>query len=62
MGKTYKDVLKLPPIRKPKSTRQVAKIIVGGLSNKNNNKDSTYNNMDLDEIGDDFEKFDRKRK
>lgn len=62
MGKTYKDVLKLPPIRKPKSTRQFTKNIVGGLSNKKSSRDSTYNNMDLDEIGDDFEKFDRKRK
>tara|TARA_A100001515_G_scaffold111251_1_gene92303 strand:+ start:647 stop:835 length:189 start_codon:yes stop_codon:yes gene_type:complete len=62
MGKTFKDKNSFHSTKKKKTNRQRHKTAVSRLSNKKGQLEETYNNLELDDMGDGFEKFDRKRR
>jgi|TARA_R110001583_G_scaffold43028_2_gene136765 hypothetical protein len=62
MVKSYKAKGTAYGKKRTKPKRQQGKKVVGEVANRKLRSDESYNNIDLEEIGEDFEKFDRKRK
>ena len=62
MAKGYKGKGTAYGKKRTKPKRHQEKKVVGEVANRKLRSDESYNNIDLEEIGEDFEKFDRKRK
>ena len=54
MGKTFKDKNSFHSTKKKKTNRQRHKTAVSRLSNKKGQLEETYNNLELDDMGDCF--------
>ena len=62
MGNTFKDKNKAPSLKKMKSSRKREKKAKNTLDTRFKGDESTYNNLDLEDYGNDFEKFSRRRR
>jgi len=60
MGNTFKDKNKSLSMKKGKSSRRQEKRDKKTLSVHFKGEESTYNNLDLEDYGNDFEKFNKK--